>query len=116
MHHSLPADSLRSRTFVGLLIAQFLAAFNDQAIHASSMFFAINQQILDEAQAISLMPILFYAPWAIFCTVAGYFADRYSKRDALVTWKVAEVAITAIAFLGFWMGRGPWVATGPWVV
>ena len=55
-----PADTLRSRTFIGLLFAQFLAAFNDQAIHASAMFFAINQGTLTEAQAISLMPILFY--------------------------------------------------------
>ena len=39
-----PADNLRSRTFLGLLVAQFLAAFNDQAIHASAMFFAINQR------------------------------------------------------------------------
>src|SRR5438552_2844044 len=31
----LPADTLRNRTFIGLLIAQFLAAFNDQAIHAA---------------------------------------------------------------------------------
>src|SRR5881227_706312 len=97
-------DTLWNRTFVGLLVAQFLAAFNDQAIHASSMFFAINQQTMDEAQAISLMPILFYAPWAIFCTVAGYFADRYSKRNSLVFWKVAEIGITLIALLGFWLG------------
>ena len=55
-----PADTLYSKTFIGLLIAQFLAAFNDQAIHASAMFFAINQYALNEAQAISLMPILFY--------------------------------------------------------
>src|SRR5919206_839735 len=96
-----PADTLRSRTFLGLLAAQFLAAFNDQAIHASAMFFAINQGALDEAQAISLMPILFYAPWALFCTLAGYLADRYSKRDSLVFWKVAEVAITLVALLGF---------------
>ena len=67
-----PASSLRSRTFIGLLAAQFLAAFNDQAIHASAMFFAINTQTMTEANAISLMPILFYAPWAIFCTIAGY--------------------------------------------
>ena len=60
----LPADTLRNRTFIGLLIAQFLAAFNDQAIHASAMFFAINQKVMTDAQAISLMPILFYAPWA----------------------------------------------------
>src|SRR6266576_3965884 len=91
-----PAYNLRSRTFIGLLVAQFLAAFNDQAIHASAMFFAINQGTLDEAQAISLMPILFYAPWAIFCTLAGYFADRYSKRGSLIAWKFAEIVITAI--------------------
>ncbi len=108
------ADNLRSRTFLGLLVAQFLAAFNDQAIHASAMFFAINQQALNEKEAISLMPILFYAPWALFSTLAGYLADRYSKRHSLVFWKVAEIGITAIALLGFWLGTcgdriGPWI-------
>jgi MFS family permease len=110
-----PANNLRSRTFLGLLVAQFLAAFNDQAIHASSMFFAINQNALSEANAISLMPILFYAPWALFCTLAGYLADRYSKWNSLVFWKVAEVGITLVALLGFWLGtRG--IVAGPYVV
>lgn len=106
---------LRSRTFAGLLVAQFFAAFNDQALHAAAMFFAINTQTLSEAKAISLMPILFYAPWALFCTAAGYLADRYGKRDSLVAWKLAEVGITALALAGFWYGcRG--AAWGPWVV
>jgi MFS family permease len=110
-----PSDTLRSRTFVGLLIAQFLAAFNDQAIHAAAMFFAINTQSLSEAQAISLMPILFYAPWALFCTLAGYLADKYSKYNSLVAWKLAEVAITALALLGFWLGTHD-SRSGPWIV
>src|SRR6516164_5960096 len=110
-----PAGNLRSRTFLGLLIAQFLAAFNDQAIHASSMFFAINQNALSKDAAISLMPILFYAPWALFCTVAGYLADRYSKWNSLVFWKVAEIGITLIALLGFWLGTHQ-VAFGPYLV
>src|SRR5436305_11600647 len=110
----LPADTLRNRTFVGLLIAQFLAAFNDQAIHASAMFFAINQKVLTDAQAITLMPILFYAPWALFVTLAGYFADRFSKRYSLVFWKLAEVGIMVVATAGFWLGLhgcpgGAWV-------
>ncbi|MFZ9825606.1 MAG: hypothetical protein ACO3E9_17555, partial [Gemmataceae bacterium] len=109
-----PADTLYSKTFIGLLIAQFLAAFNDQAIHASAMFFAINQYALNEAQAISLMPILFYAPWAIFCSLAGYLADRYSKRNSLIFWKIAEVAITLIALVGFWLGTHQMKA-GPWI-
>ena len=94
-----------TRSFVGLLVAQFFAAFNDQAIHAAAMFFVINTQTLSEQNAISLMPILFYAPWPIFCTVAGYCADRYSKRRSLVTWKVVEVGITTLAAVGFYLGR-----------
>jgi MFS family permease len=109
-------NALTSRTFFGLLIAQFLAAFNDQAIHAAAMFYAINTRTLTERDAISLMPILFYAPWAIFCTIAGHLADRYSKRTALVTWKLVEVGITAVALLGFWMGRSGFETTGPWLV
>src|SRR5262245_40148085 len=105
---------LRSRTFAGLLAAQFLAAFNDQAIHAAAMFYATNAQALTERDAISLMPILFYAPWAIFSTVAGWLADRYSKRTSLVAWKLAEVAITAVALVGFALGSpsGPWIVLG----
>jgi len=110
-----PADNLRSRTFLGLLVAQFLAAFNDQAIHASSMFFAINTNALSKDTAISLMPILFYAPWALFCTLAGYLADRYSKWNSLVFWKVAEIGITAVALLGFWLGSHG-IAFGPYLV
>jgi MFS family permease len=112
-----PAQNLRSRTFVGLLVAQFFAAFNDQAIHASAMFFAIDQKTLNEAQAIFWLPILFYAPWAVFCTLAGYLADRFSKRDSLVFWKFAEIGITSVALVGFWLGGGSrqhWV--GPWLV
>jgi MFS family permease len=98
------ATTLRDRTYIGLLIAQFLAAFNDQAIHASAMFFAINKKVLTQESAISLMPILFYAPWAIFCTLAGYYADRYSKRSSLVLWKFIEVGITGLALTGFIIG------------
>jgi MFS family permease len=97
-------DTLKNRTFYGLLIAEFLAAFNDQCIHASAMFFAIRKQALTPTQAIFLMPILFYTPWALFCTLSAYFADRYSKRSSLIFWKVAEVGITALALIGFWIG------------
>src|SRR5262249_53353387 len=41
-----PASSLRTRTYIGLIVAQFLAAFNDQCIHASAMFYAIHTEFL----------------------------------------------------------------------
>jgi MFS family permease len=98
------ATTLRSRTYLGLIVAQFLAAFNDQCIHASAMFYAINHGVLREDMAISLMPILFFVPWVIFCTLAGYLADRFSKRQSLVFWKVAEIVITMVALGGFFLG------------
>lgn len=111
-----PADTLRNRSFVGLIIAQFLAGFNDQFIHAAAMFYAIRTEILNEAQAISLMPILFYAPWAIFCTVAGFCADRFSKRWGLVIWKLAEIGIAVIALSGFYIFYAFNSPIGPWLV
>src|SRR5437762_2185577 len=113
---SLPADNLRNRTFVGLIVAQFLAGFNDQAIHAMAMFYAIRTGILSEANAISLMPILFYAPWAIFCTLAGYFADRYSKTYTLITWKLSEIVISLVLVLGFYLGTVQHNPVGAWLV
>jgi MFS family permease len=62
------------------------------------------------------MPILFYAPWVIFGTLAGYFADRFSKQRSLVFWKVAEVAITLVTLAGFWLGTERNNSWGPWLV
>src|SRR5262249_15013285 len=54
------------------------------------------------------------APWALFVTLAGYFADRFSKRSSLIFWKLAEIGIMAVATLGFWLGvHGG--AVGPWL-
>ena len=81
------------------------------------MFFAIKHGTMTEAGAITLMPILFYAPWAFFGTISGWLADRYSKRDALVIWKIAEIFITAVALLGFWLGtQHIGGQTGPYLV
>jgi MFS family permease len=112
-----PAENLTNRTFVGLIVAQFLAGFNDQAIHAAAMFYAMHTKILSQANAITLMPILFYAPWAIFCTLAGYYADRYSKTMTLRIWKISEVVIALVLLTGFYLGTNegmPYV--GGWIV
>ena len=112
-----PAENLTNRTFVGLIIAQFLAGFNDQAIHAVAMFYAIHTKILSEANAITLMPILFFAPWAIFCTLAGYFADRFSKTMTLRIWKISEIVISIVMIVGFILGaHAETVKLGGWLV
>jgi MFS family permease len=80
------------------------------------MFYAIRTGILTEAKAISLMPILFFAPWAIFCTLAGYLADRYSKTITLITWKMAEILIALVLLAGFYLGTTHNNPIGAWMV
>ncbi len=112
-----PAENLTNRTFAGLIVAQFLAGFNDQAIHAAAMFYAIHTGILSEANAIALMPILFFAPWAIFCTLAGYYADRFSKTLTLRIWKISEIVIALILLFGFYLGSNVGIPNvGGWIV
>ncbi|MBI2808297.1 MAG: MFS transporter [Planctomycetes bacterium] len=112
-----PAENLTNRTFVGLIVAQFLAGFNDQAIHAAAMFYAMHTKILSQANAITLMPILFYAPWAIFCTLAGHYADRYSKTLTLRLWKVSEIVISILLIAGFYFGSNAGMPyLGGWLV
>ena len=112
-----PAENLNNRNFIGLIIAQFLAGFNDQAIHAAAMFYAIHTRILSQENAITLMPVLFYAPWAIFCTLSGYYADRFSKTMTLRFWKVAEIVISLIMIAGFYFGGdSDTVKIGGWIV
>jgi acyl-[acyl-carrier-protein]-phospholipid O-acyltransferase/long-chain-fatty-acid--[acyl-carrier-protein] ligase len=103
-----PADTLRSRTYLGLLAAQFLAAFNDQAIHIVAIFYAGDMLLqyaklrhFDEKNIISLVSSCFILPFFLFSWLAGMLADKYSKRNILVFWKLAEVAITGLVLVGF---------------
>ncbi len=107
-----PATTLRSRSYVGLIISQFLAAFNDQAIHIVAIFYAgdmllgfanihATHRFFGENTIIALVTACFIVPFALFSTLAGMLADKYSKRNILVFWKVAEVGITGMVLVGF---------------
>lgn len=103
-----PADSLKSRTFLGLIVAQFLAAFNDQAIHIVAIFYGtdmlaryVSLPHVDEKVVISVVTACFISPFFLFSPLAGMLADRYSKRATLIFWKLAEVAMMGLALVGF---------------
>jgi acyl-[acyl-carrier-protein]-phospholipid O-acyltransferase/long-chain-fatty-acid--[acyl-carrier-protein] ligase len=106
-----PSETLQSRTYIGLILAQFLAAFNDQAIHIVAIFYAgdvlvryvghLGSWHVDEKAIISLVTACFISPFFFFSPLAGMLADKYSKRSILVLWKVAEVGMMAVALVGF---------------
>jgi acyl-[acyl-carrier-protein]-phospholipid O-acyltransferase/long-chain-fatty-acid--[acyl-carrier-protein] ligase len=104
--------NLKSRTYIGLILAQFLAAFNDQAIHIVAIFYAGDMLVryvglhfghwhVDDKAIISVVTACFIAPFFFFSTLAGMLADKYSKRTILVLWKLAEVAMMGLALVGF---------------
>src|SRR5262245_22903726 len=109
-----PSDTLRSRTFVGLIISQILAAFNDQAIHIVAIFYTVDMMVrfvglnkypgwgwFDTRFVITLGTACFITPFFLFSAPGGMLADRFSKRSSLIFWKLAEVVITGIALVGF---------------
>jgi len=117
-----PSDTLKSRSYLGLILSQFLAAFNDQASHIVAIFYASDMLVryaavphVHEKDIITAVTVCFIAPFFLFSPLAGMLADKYSKRSTLVGWKLAEVAMMGLALVGFLLphlaGLG-WAAPG----
>jgi acyl-[acyl-carrier-protein]-phospholipid O-acyltransferase/long-chain-fatty-acid--[acyl-carrier-protein] ligase len=103
-----PSKTLASRSYVGLVLSQFLAAFNDQAIHFVAIFYASDMLVrfvhvegVDHKLVLALVTACFISPFFFFSPLAGILADKYSKRTTIVFWKVAEVGITGLALVAF---------------
>ncbi|MGQ0633942.1 MAG: MFS transporter [Planctomycetaceae bacterium] len=101
------SETLNSRTFFGLLLAQFTATFNDQAIHMVAVFYAVDMLVrfvhvrhLDDKAVVSLVTACFITPFLLFSSFAGPLGDRFSKRSVIVFWKIAEVGMMALALTG----------------
>src|SRR5262245_24380397 len=106
MPHQL-AKTLASRTFIGLLLAQFTATFNDQAIHMVAVFYATDMLVrfvdvphIDDKAVVAIVTACFIAPFLMFSSFAGPLGDRFSKRSVIVFWKWAEVGMMLLAFVG----------------
>jgi len=101
-----PSPTLKSRSFVGLVLSQFLAAFNDQASHIVAFFYATDMLVyyagvahIDTKAVVSIVTACFIAPFFLFSPLAGIMADKYSKRNIIVFWKLAEVGIMGVALV-----------------
>jgi acyl-[acyl-carrier-protein]-phospholipid O-acyltransferase/long-chain-fatty-acid--[acyl-carrier-protein] ligase len=112
------SDTLKSRSYLSLIIAQFLAAFNDQAIHIVAIFYAgdllaryVGLRGIGEEEVIFIVTACFISPFFLFSPLAGVLADKYSKRSIIVAWKLAEVFMMGIALVGFLL---PFLADYGW--
>ena len=71
--HWETSKTLASRSYVGLVLSQFLAAFNDQAIHFVAIFYASDMLVryahvpgVDQKLVLSLVTACFISPFFLF--------------------------------------------------
>ena len=94
-----PTALLRLSGFRALFLAQLLGAFNDNVLKVLVSLLAIETAALGHSGGyLSLVSVVFMAPYLLFSGYAGYVADIFNKRRVLIAVKAGEVAIMALAF------------------
>jgi acyl-[acyl-carrier-protein]-phospholipid O-acyltransferase/long-chain-fatty-acid--[acyl-carrier-protein] ligase len=105
------AETLKQKGFLPFFWTQFLGAFNDNFLKIVVSFVALNLAVAGADSYVELIAFLFILPSALFSGYAGHLADVYSKRSILVTVKVFEIIIMALACVAFFFGHiGPMLA------
>ena len=100
-------DGLWTRSFLALLVTQFLVTLNDNMFRW--LVIPIGKQLMGEDNARTAGSISFLLPFVLLAAPAGYLADRFSKRNVIVGCKVAEIVIVALGVLAILSGSVIWM-------
>ncbi len=93
---------LLSRRFAPLFCCQFFAAFNDNFLKTSLVFVLLFARDGRSSDAlITLASAIFIAPYFFLSALGGELADRNDKAWMAQKLKVTEIAVAAIAVVGF---------------
>lgn len=107
--HFAPAPrerTLVSASFLGLLATQLLGATNDNILRW--LVIGIGKDYFQGGQVSRILALgtaVFVLPYILLAAPSGYLADRYSKRRVIVSCKVAEILIMALAIVGICWGH-----------
>lgn len=100
---SAAADSPHSgvvRPLAGLLVAQFLGAFNDNAYKMVLSLLAVTGSA-ESSGVLPLIGALFILPFLLCSGYAGHLADAYSKRRIFILAKILEIVVMGLGILAF---------------
>jgi MFS family permease len=94
----------RDRSFYGMTVTQFLGAFNDNLFKQLVMLYCLDVKARSGVDYQSWAQAIFAIPFVLFSGMAGWLADRNSKRTIVVLAKVAEIVIMAMGMFVFLYG------------
>src|SRR5690606_20400863 len=89
---------LKSPGFLGLLLTQFLGAMNDNMFRLLAIGIGTEYVLPNQSSTVVAAGLAcFTLPYLLLADPAGYLADRFSKRHVIVSCKVAEIVLMALA-------------------
>ncbi|MFV0445301.1 MAG: acyl-[ACP]--phospholipid O-acyltransferase [Planctomycetaceae bacterium] len=98
------SGTIGSRSFLALVLTQFLGAFNDNMFRWLAVPIGQQSEQLGADRALVLGGICFTIPYLLVAPTAGSLADRYSKRSVIVACKVAEIVLMLLGVLAILSG------------
>ncbi|MCG2583052.1 MFS transporter [Massilia sp. TS11] len=103
---------LGQRRFAPFFWTQFLGAFNDNLFKTALLvvltYDAAHWTTVDPKLLNNLIPGLFILPFVLFSATAGQIADKFAKEKLARAVKLLEIAIMAVAGIG-WMQKNLWL-------
>jgi acyl-[acyl-carrier-protein]-phospholipid O-acyltransferase / long-chain-fatty-acid--[acyl-carrier-protein] ligase len=104
----MSSSLLTTRRFAPLFWCQFFSAFNDNFLKNSLVFLILFKMAGAGSEAlITLAGAIFIFPFFILSAIGGEIADRHDKAFVAQRLKLIEIAVAAIAVLGFWLHSVP---------
>lgn len=92
----------RFSSFTYLNVTQFLGALNDNIYKLLIVYFFIQLEGIEFShQILAITGAIFVIPFLLFSAFSGTLADRFSKRDIIVTTKILELVIMGIGVWAF---------------
>src|SRR5262245_55022487 len=95
---------MTTRRFAPLFWCQFFSAFNDNFLKNALVFLILFAPGIADREALSsLTAAVFIGPFFFLSGLGGEMPDRFDKAVVAQRIKLAEIAVAAVAIIGFWL-------------
>lgn len=96
---------MRDPSFWGLIVTQFLGAFNDNLFKQIVLFVCVDLALQNRTENQQGAAAFAYAlPFVLLSGSCGVLSDRYSKRTIVLLSKLLEIVVMVLGGVAFWYG------------